>query len=144
MSEDNLDGNDRLAPSIRAKMLEVSNVRYLHSVDNLTDKERQIAENVNCRARASRHMRMSDDNYNTTRWTETVPEPEIAMWALHPDTDVFVDLLEVDKTNGKTDRIRLPGVSVTDVKSRIRLVNRALKNRLERIEGQETGRGRVP
>lgn len=141
MSNDENTANDRLAPSIRAKMIEVSNVRYLNSVDNLTEKERRLADGVNCRARASRRARIEEENYNTTRWTERLPIAEIAAWAMHPAYDVFVDLLEADKTNGKVDRIRLPGVSVSNVKARIDLVNRALAHRLEEIEAQETERG---
>lgn len=134
---------DRSAPSIRAKILEVSSVRYLHSSDNLTDREKEIAKSVNMSACVSRNKRLREDGYSTTTWIERIPEGEIAMWAMHPEYDVFVDLLEADKTNGKIDRIRLPGVSIADVKARISLVTRALAHRLERIEAQETRRGRI-
>lgn len=142
MSNDTNAVNERLAPSIRARIIEVSQVRYLRNAENLTANQREAADLANKSAVKSMKMRLKEEWYNDNSWIDRFSDWSIAAWAMHPDYDIFVDLLTQDKTHGRTDRIRLPGVSARDVEARIARVTAALEARLAEIEPRTAERER--
>ncbi|MGU3543356.1 hypothetical protein [Methylobacterium sp. A52T] len=142
MLNDTNAANESLAPSIRARLIEVSQVRYLRNAENLTPNQREAADLANKSAVKSMKMRLKEEWYNDNSWIDRFSDWSIAAWAMRPDYDIFVDLLTQDKTHGRTDRIRLPGVSARDVEARIARVTAALEARLAEIEPRTAERER--
>lgn len=142
MPHENAAPSQSLAPSIRARMIEVSATRFIRLIENLTKSEIEASKRLDLDAWGYRHNRIEGKGHRHTIWLEREPQWAVYAWAMHPDCDVFADLLQQDASNGAVDRARLPGVSVEDVEERIRIVNEALAARLGRIEAPEMKRER--
>ncbi|TXN25137.1 hypothetical protein [Methylobacterium sp. WL9] len=134
MSSRNQNRNDKLAPSIRARRLEIKSTGFVRSLENLTSEEIAEAKKLDSEASRMRQHQLEKRSRLYPNWLERRSLWTVYAWAMHPEYDVFVDLLLRDETDGAVDRARLPGVSVEAVQERIELVDTALADRLQQIE----------
>lgn len=128
--------------AIRARIDEISSVRYVKADDNLTDEERCIAWRVQDRANSIRKKRIDGQSGVPAHWIVGCDLSWIYAWAMCPHCDPFTDLLEAEASYGPCNRPRLPGVSVEDVKRRGEYLRKALEARLDQIRGQNEKRER--
>lgn len=126
MSRKSYRGSDERIKKVIARAREIDLVQYRFDLPQQTENDKLIAEHVGWKARSVGAARKHKHREIDQDWFKEVSVPDLCRWAMHPNEDVFADLLEITELTDDGERACFPGVTPDQVEDRKKLIKRVL------------------